>query len=168
MSLDSLEMSNITYINGADVIMHWIRQKKRNGVDLCGDLLIINSYFHNIETNIFTIDLLLDPSQIQFILDVDTSVFTDINGIIFNFNHNNDILQPIYTRIQQQNTFINIKNSHFENNGRKKENIQVWSPNDNRYVYDTNFIQNGTIILHIMQHYMVQYFFGIVHDIYNG
>ncbi len=47
--------------------------EKNNGVNLCGDLLITISYFHDIETNIFTIDLLLDPS-----------IFTDINGIVFN------------------------------------------------------------------------------------
>eukprot|EP01084_Bolivina_argentea_P000830 1528_1 len=107
--------------SGSGAVVHWICQNKNNGISLCGDLYIDESDFYNLETNVFTIDLSMDPSEVYFILEVDTSYFSNINGVIFNFNHNNDSLAHTNKRIQAQNAFINVKNSNFSNNGLKTE-----------------------------------------------
>eukprot|EP01084_Bolivina_argentea_P000831 1530_1 len=121
VTFSNLNVTNITSTaDGSGAAVHWICQNK-NGTNLCGDLLIIESDFYILETNVFTIDLSMDPSEVYFILEVDTSYFDNIDGVIFNFNHNNDSLAHTNKRIQAQNAFINVKNSNFSNNGLKTE-----------------------------------------------
>eukprot|EP01083_Nonionella_stella_P004539 13152_1 len=101
-------------------IMHWICQQNDNGVDLCGDVFIFESTITQMTQshhNLFSIDLSMDPAQTQFALNVTASVFTNINGVIFNFNHNDDVLGPSSVRIQEENAFIHILGSRFEDNG---------------------------------------------------
>eukprot|EP01084_Bolivina_argentea_P022484 41787_1 len=147
VTFSDVNITNTASTNNGSVV-HWICQQNvdNSGTDLCGNLLITSSYFYNIETNIFTIDLSLDPAYIHFILDVNTSKFTDINGTIFNFNHNDDKLEPFDIRVQQQNTFINVHNSHFEGNGLKMDNVSIWNHYRNEYTNESiSYIQNGTI-----------------------
>eukprot|EP01083_Nonionella_stella_P178926 633653_1 len=131
--------------NGAGGMIHWICQPKQYDVDLCGDVLIFASDIHSFDNNVFTIDLSLDPSQIQFNLDVDTATFTNINGTIFNFNHNDDALSPTGHRIQEQNVFINVVHSRFEENGLNRAPFQQWNYRSESYIEQNGHTQNGTI-----------------------
>eukprot|EP01083_Nonionella_stella_P276819 940947_1 len=125
VTLENVEIDHSIATKGG--VIHWICQEKTNSIDLCGDLYTTHTTVINIDSNIFHIDLSLDPSEIQFILDIDTCTFTNIDGTIFNFNHNNDLLSPSGRRIQEQNTFINVIHSTFEDNGHKTGTITQWN-----------------------------------------
>ena len=160
VAFSTVDASDITTTaDGSAAIIHWICQAKSTLIeddsDLCGELLIFDSDFDSSDSNIFTIDLSADPSEIAFNLDVDSSTFTNINGTIFNFNHNNDELEPSDTRIQEKNAFINIKNSSFNNNGKERDDLEELyykSGDPGKWVYYTPigeeywvYINSGTI-----------------------
>eukprot|EP01083_Nonionella_stella_P302243 1041344_1 len=131
---------------GSGAIMHWICQSNDNEVDLCGDVFIFASNMTRSQHNLFTIDLSMDPAQTQFVFNVNASVFTHINGIIFNLNHNDDALGPSGVRIQHENAFIHIIESRFEDNGLRKGTIQQWNHyGKSYYAMPDQYTQNGTI-----------------------
>ncbi len=147
------EISSITVSGDGGGLIDWVCQKKRkqSDSDLCGSLYILDATFDSFSNNIFTIDLSLDPSQVSFNLDVDSSSFTNINATIFNFNHKNDELGPLQNSIRQRNMFVNIENSTFANNGRQKGYVKEWiySYFQEKYIIidtiDEWYKQNGTI-----------------------
>ena len=146
------DMNGITVSGDGGGIIDWICQSKKSEMDsdICGDLYILDSKFNLFESNIFTIDLSSDPSQVAFNLNVQHSSFmNNNNGSIFNFNHGNDELGPLQDRIQQRNLFVTIEYSNFTNNGRTKGTVYDTIYTDplgwyQRPSTDT-YTQNGTI-----------------------
>eukprot|EP01083_Nonionella_stella_P059185 154874_1 len=144
VTLENVEIDHSIATKGG--VIHWICQEKKSAIDLCGDLYATHTTITNIDADIFHIDLSLDPSEIQFILDVDTSTFTNINGTIFNLNHNNELLSPTGRRIQEQNTFISIMHSTFRDNGHKTGTITQWNRKLGNYLqWPGSLTTNGTI-----------------------
>ena len=121
------DMNGITVTGEGGSLIDWICQSKNSDIDsdICGDLHIFNSKFDSFESNIITVDLSSDPSQIAFDLNVDTSNFTNNIGSVFNFNSQNEnvanSLEPLLTTIQQRNMFVTIANSIFINNDNQMD-----------------------------------------------
>eukprot|EP01084_Bolivina_argentea_P319058 553416_1 len=151
----SISIHNNTELdNDIKGIIYWECQKKINDNDeICGSLIIYDqSTITDFENSIFTIDLSIQPNEIYFNIEIVSTTFENINGPIFNFNPLNSMTHYNH-RILQENMFINITNSTFNNNGDIHTDGTIFIINSMTVprirIYDTTFsdntAQNGVI-----------------------